>query len=165
MGALKRIGKGAYSKVYEHPTKVGYVLILGRDLFKDMLVDNRFTLTEELQLHLPDIEYVGMLDCDTVYACKKYDRLTKKNYPKAWEDYASVQNCIVSLENARAETLAKLNYNHLQYNTALSALWELANIAYSYCAGAQLDHPKRNFMVDPSTAALVLNDLFFNPHN
>lgn len=164
MGQLKRVGKGAYSDVYEHPLKVDYVLIVGRDVFKEMLVDVSSSISDEHLAHIPELTYVGALDYATVYECKRYARLTKKHWPKAYTDYLEIKRRILALRGNSATKLARLDYPSVVHNTALFALFELSNLAVCYSKHALLDYAKRNFMVDPDTGELILNDLFFEPH-
>lgn len=163
MSRLKRIGRGAYSTVYEHPCKADYVLIISRDKFKEMLEEICTYFSDECLAHIPELTYVGALDYETVYECRRYARLTKKHWPKAYADYLEIKRCIRALPNNFATKLAYLKYSSVKHNTALAALWELSNMAVNYSQYALLDYAKRNFMVDTDTGELILNDLFFEP--
>lgn len=163
MGNLSCIGKGKYSSVYEHPLKADSVLILGQDPFKEMLVEVRCHISEEFLVHVPQLEHTGELDTSVVYEAPRYVRLTKKHYPKAYADYVEIGACIGKLRHKSVIRLAQLARCTVEHNGALGALWELSNLALNYSKNALLDYAKRNFMVDPATGELVLNDLFFEP--
>lgn len=163
MGRLNRIGRGAYSTVYEHPCKADYVLILSRDKFKEILEESISYFSDACIVHIPELTYVGALDYKTVYECRRYARLTKKHWPKAYADYLKIKRCIHALHNNSATKLAYLEHSRVKHNIALEALWELSNLAVSCYQRARLDYAKRNFMVNPDTGELVLNDLYFEP--
>lgn len=163
MGSLKRVGKGQYSSVYEHPIKADYVLILSRDKFKELLSEAVTHISDECLVHIPELTYVGSLDYDSVYECKRYVRVTKKHWPKAYADYLEIKRCIDAFRGNYATELAYLKYSSVKHNTALAALWELSNLAVSCYQRALLDYAKRNFMVNPDTGELILNDLYFEP--
>lgn len=139
------------------------MLILGRDIFKEMLVDIRCHISEELFVHLPQLVHVGELGDFNMYESPRYARLTKKNWPNAYVDYEEIQACMGTLMNNSALQLARLAVRTVKHTSALAALWELSNLAISYSKRAHVDCVKRNFMVNPDTGELILNDLFFEP--
>lgn len=163
---LKPVGKGWFSKVYEHPTDPQSVIIHSNDLMKDCL--NMYNNCYKKSIHVPRIEHLTENDDlgFTVYVSQRYNKLTKRDYPKAYTDFKKIVEVFDIFGGSVRKSLDKNNNfetleNH-ENSTLLYDFVELAELSLNYSEHVKLDLKKSNFMVDDS-GNLIFNDIFHLP--
>lgn len=162
---LKLIGKGCFSKVYEHPTDPKSVIIHSNDLMKDCL--NMYNNCYKKSIHIPRIEYLTENDNIgfTVYVSQKYNKLTKRDYQKAYADFKKIVEVFGIFGSVRKSLYKNNNFETLENHDNSTLIYdfvELAELSLNYSEHVKLDLKKSNFMVDDA-GNLIFNDIFHLP--
>ena len=156
------LGKGRYSTAYRSGDSV-YLITDPKDYSKEI------ASSFKVMAHLPECNFLGFVGERRLYRMPYYERLTKREYPRAWRQFISIRDLVNRLNpdyimqgypNGYGLIIAVSESPDIHPEMAL-AVEEMARIACNYGASWPLEVAKRNVGVD-ALGNLVLMDCLFD---
>jgi len=154
------IGKGLFSKVFK--VSENEVVILTNDNAKECM-----SCFCQGYKHIPRMERIEDIGEFQAYKMPLYNKLTKKNFPKAWKEYVEINKALKYLRLEKwtcfAACIKAIQDNENLSESLKESLSGLFDMMASYTDEIFLDLAKRNFMVDHE-GILILTDIVGSSH-